>query len=307
MARTNAVGAQRIITMIRSAFGPLGTITQDPTVVEIMANPDGRVWVERVGQPMVDSGLVLTVEERDTIIQLVAGAVGLVCHAESPRLLAIIPEYRLRFRAWVPPVAEAPTFVARKPAIQVFTLDNYVRDGIMRPVQRDQIQAALLARKNVAIAGGTGTGKTTLANACLVVLAGTGERLLTLEAQPELRCEAQNRVALYTRPGLASMRDLVQDSLQGRPDRILVGEVLDGACWDMLKAWNTGHPGGLCTIHADSVEETFERFEDLAAENPDAPPAERLARRIRRTIDMVVFLKRIPTGRLVEEVYERSL
>jgi type IV secretion system protein TrbB len=305
MAAANAIGAQRIITMIRSAFGPLGAITQDPTVVEIMANPDGRVWVEREGARMVDSGLVLTVEERDTIIQLVAGAVGLVCHPESPCLLAIIPEYRLRFRAWVPPVAEAPTFVARKPAIQVFTLDDYVRDGILTPVQRDQLQMGLLERKNIALAGSTGTGKTTLANACLAVLAATGERLLTLEAQPELRCEAQNRVALYTRPGLASMRDLVQQSLQGRPDRILVGEVLDGAAWDMLKAWNTGHPGGLCTIHADSVEETFERFEDLAAENPDAPPAERLARRIRRTIDMIVFLKRVSTGRVVEEVYER--
>jgi type IV secretion system protein TrbB len=306
VARVNAVRTQRVIDMVKTALEPLGALARDPAVVEIMANPDGRVWYERVGEPMVCSDIELTEEKRQDIIEMVAGAVELVCHREQPRLLAIIPEYRLRFRAWVPPVAEAPTFVARKPALKIFTLEDYVRDGIMTPAQRDQITAGLVARKNMAIAGGTGTGKTTLANACLVVLAGTGERLLTLEAQPELRCEAQNRVALYTQPGLASMRDLVQDALQGRPDRILVGEGLDGAVWDMLKAWNTGHPGGLCTIHADSVEETFERFEDLAAENPDAPPAERLARRIRRTIDMVVFLKRTPTGRIVEEVYEAA-
>ena len=303
MARISAVGTQRVIDMIKTAFGPLGTIAQDPAVVEIMANPDGVVWVERVGEAMRDSGLVLTPDERLTIIELVAGAVGLVCHPQNPRLSAIIPEYRLRFRAWVPPVAEAPTFVARKPAIQLFTLEDYVRDGIMTQAQCEQITAAVLARKNVAIAGGTGTGKTTLANACLDVIADTQQRIFTLEALPELRCAAKNRVALYTRPGLASLRDLVQDSLQGRPDRIIVGEVIDGACYDMVKAFNTGHPGGLCTIHADSVEETFERLEDLAAENPDAPPAERLARRIRRTIDMVVFLKRVPTGRRVEEVY----
>ena len=303
MARSNPVGAQRVIDMIKTAFGPLGAIAQDPAVVEVMANPDGRVWVERVGEAMVDSGVVLTPGECLTIIELVAGAVGLVCHPQSPRLSAIIPEYRLRFRAWVPPVAEAPTFVARKPAIQLFTLDDYVRDGIMTQGQSEQIREAILARKNVAIAGGTGSGKTTMVNACLLVLAYTGQRLFTLEALPELRCSAPNRVALYTRPGLASLRELVQDSLQGRPDRIIVGEVIDGAAYDMLKAWNTGHPGGLCTIHADSVEETFERLEDLAAENPDAPPAERLARRIRRTIDLVVFLKRVPTGRMVEEVY----
>lgn len=303
MARSNAVGSQRVIDMIKTAFGPLGAMAQDPAVVEIMANPDGKVWVERVGASMVDSGLVLSPDERLGLIELVAGAVGLVCHPQSPRLAAIIPEYRLRFRAWVPPVAEAPTFVARKPAIQLFTLEAYVKDGIMTQGQCDQIRAAVLARTNVAISGGTGTGKTTLANACLEVIADTQQRIFTLEALPELRCAAPNRVALYTRPGLATLRDLVQDSLQGRPDRIIVGEVIDGAAHDMIKAWNTGHPGGLCTIHADSVQETFERLEDLAAENPDAPPADRLARRIRRTIDMVVFLKRVPGGRIVEEVY----
>src|SRR5215471_8039199 len=158
MARINAVSTQRVIDMIKTAFGPLGWLAQDPAVVEIMANPDGKVWVERVGEPMVESGQVLTPDERMSIIELVAGAVGLVCHPQSPRLAAIIPEYRLRFRAWVPPVAEAPTFVARKPAIQLFTLADYVRDGIMTAVQRVQIEAAILARKNLVIAGGTGTG-----------------------------------------------------------------------------------------------------------------------------------------------------
>jgi len=300
--RDHAIGAQRVIDMIKTAFGPLGAISNDPAVVEIMANPDGRVWFERVGEAMQDSGLVLTADERQTIIELVAGAVGLVCHPQQPRLAAIIPEYRLRFRAWVPPVAEAPTFVARKPAIQLFSLADYVQDGILTLAQQAQIVEAIQGRKNVAIAGGTGSGKTTMANACLAVIP-LAQRLFTLEALPELRSVAPNRVALYTRPGLATLRDLVQDSLQGRPDRIIIGEVIDGAAFDMIKAWNTGHPGGLCTIHADSVPETFERLEDLAAENPDAPPGERLARRIRRTIDMVVFIKRTPTGRVVEDVY----
>ena len=302
MARISAVATQRVVEMIQTAFVPLGAIARDPSVVEIMGNPDGLVWFERVGEPMQESGLQLSLEERLSIIELVAGASGQVCHAMNPSLLALIPEYRLRFRAWVPPVAEAPTFVARRAAIQLFTLEDYVRDGIMTAPQREQIRTALLLQHNVIIAGGTGTGKTTLANACLAVMAETGHRLITLEALPELRPVSRNRVALYTRPGLKTMRDLVQESLQGRPDRIVVGEGLDGAVWDMLKAWNTGHPGGLCTIHADSVVDTFERLEDLAAENKDAPPAERLTRRIRRAIDLVIFIKRTPTGRRVEEV-----
>lgn len=303
MPRTSDVAKQRMIDMIQTAFLPLGEIARDPAVVEIMGNPDGLVWFERAGEPMEENGLVLSVEERLSIIELVAGASGHVCHAKNPSLLAIIPEYRLRFRAWVPPVAEAPWFVARRSAIQLFTLEDYVHDGIMTETQRQQVHAALLAQQNMVLAGGTGTGKTTLANACLAVMAETGHRLITIEALPELRPVSRNRGALYTCPGLKTMRDLVQETLQGRPDRIVVGECLDGATWDMIKAWNTGHPGGLCTIHADSVVETFERLEDLAAENPDAPPAERLARRIRRTIDLVVFIKRTPTGRKVEEVY----
>lgn len=648
MSLLSAVGAQRLIDMIATALGPLSVLAKDPAIVEIMANPDGRVWYERVGEPMVASEVVLTVEQRYAIIQLVSGAVHLECDSRHPRLAAIIPESRLRFRAWVPPVAEAPTFTARKPAMQIFTLEDYVRDGIMTEAQRLEVENAILARKNIAIAGGTGchgagtpilmwdgsvknvedvevgdqvmgpdsqprhvmslcrgrqplyrilpkkgdpwtanldhilhlvstpryagqqirtcnvslrdyfgwskkrkhlhklvsvpvefppvplpiapydmgvllgdgslqstvaiskpdpeiqavahalgsefglkvtaygtgtsvslrltgerlgrwkthpliqvlaqlhlrvacedkfipllyqraareqrlallaglldtdghcstggydfisksfqlatdlttvarsiglrarltpaekgcptangyyrghywrvslsgdcsvipcrlarkhatprqqkkrsevsgftielmaedapfygftlaeddglyllgdytvthnSGKTTALNACLVVLVNTGHRIITIEALPELQCAAPNRVALYTRPGLASVRELVQDSLQGRPDRIIVGEVIDGAAYDVIKAWNTGHPGGLCTIHADSVAETFERLEDLAAENPDAPGAERLARRIRRTIDLVVFIKRTATGRVVEEVY----
>src|SRR4030095_11787772 len=272
MSRRTDIGAQRVIDMIKTAFGPLGALAQDPTVVEIMANPDGVVWCERVGEPMQQSGMDLMPEARRTIIELVAGAAGLGRPPESPGCLAIIPEYRLRFRAWVPPVAEAPTFVARKPAIHLFSFADYVRDGIMSAAQSAQVRTAILSRQNLAIAGSTGCGKTTFANACLMVMAETQQRIFTIEALPELRCAARNRVALYTRPGLGSMRELVQDSLQGRPDRIIVGEGLDGAVWDMLKAWNTGHPGGLCTIHADSVAETFERLEDLAAENPDATP-----------------------------------
>jgi len=298
---TTTARAQRISDMTVTAFGELSPYIVNPAVVEIMVNADGGVWVECVGDPMVPCG-ILDHATRLGIIQLVAGTVNAECHAEHPRLSAMISEWGLRFQGFVPPAVQAPCFTIRKPALQVFTLADYVQDGILTQVHCDEVLTAITARHNIVIAGGTGSGKTTLANAVLAAMAETGHRIVTIEALQELRCTAPNALALYTVPGKVTTRDLVQDTLLSRPDRIIVGELKDGSAHDLVKGWNTGHPGGFCTIHADSVQDTFERLEDLIAESPDAPPADRIARMVRRAVHVVVFMERTATGRIVKEV-----
>jgi type IV secretion system protein VirB11 len=297
-----AARQERISAMTITAFGPLSATIADPAVVEIMVNPSGDIWHERVGAPMAQCGW-MDEQTRLGIIQLVAGTVNAECHAHKPRLSAMISEWGLRFQGFVPPAVKAPCFTIRKPALKVFTLADYVRDGILTLAQSENLSTTIWARQNLVIAGATGTGKTTLANAALAEMTATGHRIVTIEALQELRCTAPNTLALYTVPGRVTTRELVQDTLLSRPDRIVVGEVKDGSAHDLLKAWNTGHPGGLCTLHADSVEDTFERLEDLVAESPDAPPADRIARMVRRAVQVIVFLERTPGGRVVKEVY----
>jgi type IV secretion system protein VirB11 len=153
----------------------------------------------------------------------------------------------------------------------------------------------VLTRKNLIIAGGTGSGKTTLATAVLALMAETGERLVTIEDTPELQCTAPNHLALYTREGVATMQQLVKETMRCRPDRIIVGEVRDGAALDLLKAWNTGHPGGLCTLHANGAAQSLTRLEQLVQEAVVTVPRALIA----DAVDLIVYLERTPRGRRV--------
>jgi Flp pilus assembly CpaF family ATPase len=199
---------QRISAMTITAFGTLSVTIADPDVVEIMVNPNGDIWEERVGAPMARCG-AMDEETRLGIIHLVAGTVNAECHAQKPRLSAMIAEWGLRFQGFVPPAATAPCFTIRKPALKVFTLADYVKDGILTQAQRDELLAAIWARQNMVMAGSTGSGKTTFANAVLAEMVATGHRIVTIEALQELRCTAPNALALYTVPGRVTTRELV--------------------------------------------------------------------------------------------------
>src|SRR5262245_23578061 len=156
----NDTRQQRIAAMTVTAFGPLSPLIQDPEVVEIMVNPNGEVWEERVEHPMARWGTLAEAIRRD-IIELVAGTVQAECHAQQPRLSAMIAEWGLRFQGFVPPAVTAPAFTIRKPALKVFALTDYVRDGMCTQAQCDEVTQAIWARKNLVVAGGTGCGKTT--------------------------------------------------------------------------------------------------------------------------------------------------
>ncbi|BCA57492.1 P-type conjugative transfer ATPase TrbB [Sphingomonas sp. HMP6] len=284
--------------MLRTALGPaIARFLEDVTVVEVMLNPDGRLWIDRLSEGLSDTGERLAPADGERIVRLVAHHVGVEVHSGSPRVSAELPETGERFEGLLPPVVAAPAFAIRKPAVAVFTLDDYVAAGIMSAGQAEALRIAVASRANILVAGGTSTGKTTLTNALLAEVAKTTDRVVIIEDTRELQCAAPNLVAMRTKDGVASLSDLVRSSLRLRPDRIPIGEVRGPEALDLLKAWGTGHPGGVGTIHAGSAIGALRRLEQLIQEAVVTVPRALIA----ETIDLVAVLAgRGSQRRLVE-------
>ena len=273
--------------MLRTALGPaIAGFLDDPQIVEVMLNPDGRLWIDRLSEGLSDTGETLSPADGERIVRLVAHHVGAEVHPGSPRVSAELPETGERFEGLLPPVVTAPAFAIRKPAVAVFTLDDYVAAGIMNAGQAETLRRAVAERKNILVAGGTSTGKTTLTNALLAEVAKTSDRVVLIEDTRELQCAAPNLVALRTKDGVASLSELVRSSLRLRPDRIPIGEVRGPEALDLLKAWGTGHPGGIGTIHAGSAIGAIRRLEQLIQEAVVTVPRALIA----ETIDLVAVL-----------------
>jgi type IV secretion system protein VirB11 len=285
--------------MLRTAMGPhIAKALEDRDVVEILLNPDGSLWFDRLSTGRAPSGISILPADAERIIRLVATHVRAEVHHNAPILSAELPETGERFEGVLPPVVRAPAFAIRKRAVNVITLGEYVADGILTDAQADVLRKAVPERKNILIAGGTSTGKTTLANALLQVVAGTGDRVVVIEDTVELQCVTKDHVALRTRFGIVSMRELVRSTLRLRPDRIVVGEVRGGEALDLLKAWGTGHPGGIATIHAGSTLGALSRLEQLILEIAVTPPRALIA----QAIDLIVFLAGRGNARRVEAI-----
>ena len=291
--------SSRSARMLRTALGPqIAAWLEEPSVIEVMLNPDGRLWVDRLGAGIADTGSGMSAADGERIIRLVAHHVGAEVHARSPRVSAELPDTGERFEGLLPPVVAAPSFAIRKPAVAVFTLADYVAAGIMTQWQAETLVAAVAAKKNILVAGGTSTGKTTLTNALLAEVAKTDDRVVLIEDTRELQCAAPNLVSLRTKDGVATLSDLVRSALRLRPDRIPIGEVRGAEALDLLKAWGTGHPGGVGTIHAGSALGTLRRMEQLIQENVVTVPRALVA----ETIDVIAVLVRDGTGRRLAEL-----
>jgi type IV secretion system protein VirB11 len=303
---SNGEAQERRRAMLRTAMGPaIATALADPAVIEVMVNPDGSLRLDRLGEGRIDTGERLEPAEVERIIRLVASHVRVEAHAGNPVVSAELPPRDdgvsgERFEGLLPPVSTAPCFAIRKPAAKVYTLDDYVAERIVMPVQADVLRKAVRDRRNLLIAGGTSSGKTTLANALLAEVAGLDERVILIEDTRELQCAAPDCVALRTRPGAVSLADLVRSTLRLRPDRIIVGEVRGAEALDMLKAWNTGHPGGIATVHANSARSALYRLEQLVQETVVTVPR----RLIAEAIDLVVFIQGRGIGRRIETIAE---
>lgn len=285
--------------MLRTALGPaIARFLEDPTVVEVMLNPDGRLWIDRLSSGLTATGESISALDGERIVRLVAHHVGAEVHAGAPRVSAELPETGERFEGLLPPVVAAPTFAIRKPAIAVFTLDNYVAARIMTSDQAGDLRRAVQARKNILVAGGTSSGKTTLTNALLAEVAKTSDRVVLIEDTRELQCKAPNLVALRTKDGVISLSDLVRSSLRLRPDRIPIGEVRGAEALDLLKAWGTGHPGGIGTIHAGTALGALRRLEQLIQEAVVTVPRVLIA----ETINVIAVLSGRGTDRRLAEL-----
>ena len=284
--------------MLRTALGAdIAVWLEDPGVVEVMLNPDGRLWVDRLADGLSDTGAFLAPADGERIIRLVAHHVGAEVHAGAPRVSAELPGTGERFEGLLPPVVAAPAFAIRKPAVAVFTLEDYVAAGIMDIGAARALREAIARRANILVAGGTSTGKTTLTNALLAEVAKSSDRVVLIEDTRELQCLTPNLVALRTVDGVATLSDLVRSSLRLRPDRIPVGEVRGAEALDLVKAWGTGHPGAIGTIHAGSALGALRRLEQLVQEAVVTVPRALIA----ETIDLVAVLSgRGPDRRLSE-------
>ena len=293
--------ADRKRAMLRTAMGPaIAAALADPLVLEVMVNADGALRLDRLGFGRSDTGERLEPAQIERIIRLVASHARTEVHGAAPIVSAELPPHGEglageRFEGVLPPVATGPCFSIRKPASRVYTLADYVGDGIMTAEAARLLSLAVVDRRNILVAGGTSSGKTTLANALLAELAARDERVILIEDTRELQCAAPDTVALRTRPGVVAMADLVRSTLRLRPDRIIVGEVRGGEALDMLKAWNTGHPGGIATVHANSATSALYRLEQLIQEAVITVPR----RLIAEAIDVVVFIEGRGTGRRI--------
>jgi type IV secretion system protein TrbB len=287
--------------MLRTAFGPvIAAALADPSVLEVMVNPDGKLWIDRAALGRADTGEIVGATEAERIIRLVAAHVRREITDRDPIVSAELPETGERFEGILPPVAPAPCFSIRKPAELLFTLSDYVTAGIISAIQADALAKAIRDRRNILVVGGTSSGKTTLVNALLAEIARLDDRVVILEDTRELRCAAKDVVTLRTKPGVASLADLVRSTLRLRPDRIVVGEVRGPEALDMLKAWNTGHPGGITTLHANSALLALYRLEQLIQEAVVTVPRDLIA----TTIEVIAFLDGRGDKRKVTGVFE---
>ena len=283
----------RRTAMLRTAFdGPVGAALAAPDTIEILANPDGSVWVEKAGFGLRRASETLGRAERERIIRLVASSVGEACDRASPIVSAELPVSGERFEGILP-----PCFAIRKPAGHPIALDTYVETGALTPALSVGLRQALEDRLNIVVAGGTSSGKTTFANALLSESALAEDRIVILEDTRELRCSAEDVTQLRTHRSGITLHDLVRSTMRLRPDRIIVGEVRGGEALDLVKAWNTGHPGGITTLHANSASGALTRLEQLVEEATTALPHALIG----EAVDVIIFMSRASGARRVEQ------
>ena len=277
---------------------------RDPDVLEIMLNPDGKIWIEKYGKDQECVG-ELPIAQSKVLLSLVASALDLVVDAQNPVVEGSFPLDGSRFEGTFPPiVGPGASFSMRKRATKIITLHEYLASGAITEEVIPILDAAILGRKNIVVVGGTSSGKTTFCNGVIHRLDELcpGDRLLILEDTAELQSSARNAVFFLTSDlAKIGMRQLTKVCMRYAPKRILVGEVRDSAALELLKLWNTGHPGGIGTFHADSAFEALERLEELV-EEAGVGPKQKL---IGRAVDLIIYMTKTPKNtRIVSEILQ---
>jgi P-type conjugative transfer ATPase TrbB len=238
-------------------------------VTEIYLNPqDGLVRFDTRSRGRIPSGVSVSAPRAEMFLNAVAASLSCTLGPEQPSLEAELPTLGFRasrLQGFVPPITPGPAFTIRKPPAVIYSLDDYVCAGVVSVAQRAAFSRAVQDHQNILIAGGTNTGKTTLANALLreITERFPAERIVILEDTVELQCAAADHLALRTGPS-TTLAQLVKSALRTSPTRIVVGEVRGSEALELLDAWATGHPGGVATVHASSAEGALLRLDRLA-------------------------------------------
>jgi len=281
---------------------------KDPDVIEIMLNPDGCLWVEKFGQPMTEVGFISSIQA-EAALSLIASAQKATLSRECPILEGLVPLDNSRIEGLLSPIVASVAFAIRKKASKIFTFEEYIQAGILATEARDILEDLVTNRQNLLVAGCAGAGKSTFINAVIEAIARLtpNDRLIIIEDVGEIQSSSRNRVELST-TDFVDMERLLKVTLRLRPDRIIVGEVRDVAALALLKAWNTGHQGGLVTLHANNAPEAMIRLEELIAEGHYLPQKSVLA----RAINYIVFINKDHRGiRRVTEIarvgYDKEL
>ena len=282
-------------------LGPLEPLMRDPTVSDILVNGPRDVFVERRGKLEETNVIFRDDAHLRQIIERIVSKVGRRVDESSPMVDARLPDGS-RVNAIIPPLAlDGPMLSIRRFAVDPFRKEDLLAFGTLTPALAEILCAAVRARLNILISGGTGSGKTTLLNVLSNAIPDS-ERIITIEDSAELQLQQRHVVRLETRrpniegEGTVTQRDLVYNALRMRPDRIIVGEVRGAEVLDMLQAMNTGHDGSLCTVHANSAREALSRLETMVMISSVAVPVTALREYISSALDMIVHVARLSDG-----------
>lgn len=290
---------ERLSDLLSTALGPeITALLKDDTISEIRLNADGSLWVNRLGEGKFKSDALISPMNAQRAIYAVAFGVNEICNENNPSIAAELPKSGERFQGIIPPLSKTPVFAIRKKAIRVFTLDDLLGQGVITKEICDYLKEAVVQRLNILVVGGTDSGKTTFANALLQAIEGSNHRIVILEDTQELQCNASDVEYLRTKDNVANLRDLVRMTMRLSPDRIVIGEVRGAEALDLLKAWNTGHGGGVSTVHASSARQGLSRIEQLVSEAGVTPSREMIS----EAVNVLIYMEKAGTKRIVKEV-----
>jgi type IV secretion system protein VirB11 len=297
---------RRNIEKLRNELGAFICAALDnPNVIEIMVNPpEGYIYLDYVKSKMRHTGEKIATSRLKAALGTIAAMLDTKINALCPSIEGELPLDGSRVTGTIFPISEGPGLCIRKHTSIVVPLSCYVEEERISEEHAARLRAAVENRKNILIAGGTGSGKTTFVNALLDVLndLNPDDRLVVLQDTLELKYGQENVYSLRTdKKSETTMQSLVKISLRLRPDRIIVGEVRGGEALDLLKSWNTGHPGGISTLHSNDALSALIRLEQLTSEVSVSPMKELIG----EAVDIVVFLQRqADKGPVVTEVLE---
>ena len=297
MESNNILEAKAILEHGLEKLGILEYL-KDDTVTEVMVNPDNKIYIKVLGQGKIFTGKISDPGIARNIINTLAALDGIVVNELNPGISTNLPLTNSRFEAMVPIIVENPYFTIRKKILKVLKLDDYVKQGAFTEKEKDLIVSYVKNKRNILIVGGTDTGKTTFANAVIDNM--QNERLYFIEEVRELQSTNDDNTFVLTIQGIYSPQQALKRAMRWSIDRIIMGEVRGAEAFDLLNAFNSGHEGGLCTIHANDCYGGLSKLETYILYEKSNPLSDLIA----RVINVVITMKIEDNKRVLDSIAE---